>query len=519
MEASRKQALLVFSIGCSIAGLGWAGIYIITGHYESAVFPAVFSLVLGMALIVYRVFHTFKLLLYSQLVMILLIPTVLQWSLGGFAASGFVILWGLSAPVGALILTRFRHSVLWILAFLSAVALSVAFDHTFYARANELHPVGENTRLFFAAMNLTGMTLVMTLALTFFSRTLMLETRQRENLIHTLEEAKNVISNALSGLSNGNLIQINRGETETIQSGESMSRLFDSYDNSIRLLSELVRRIQESTAMVSGAMKKESETIGRLMTSIENESAGISSTEELLKSIKKENQQIFEALDEGSQMIETNSDSVRAGKAASQTMMQIWKDFAAAIESTTKNINELRSGTSQITDILNVIRDIAEKTSLLSLNASIEAARAGEAGKGFAVVAREIGLLADLANQSAGQIDHEIETIVQNIGKATSSHGRLKDLMQSGEKSSGQVELLTNRFGDQYTVLQGIYSNMKNRSEKQLNYIAEVGSRTSGLIRALKEFEQMGTELNTNHLELKQSIHSIESSAAHFSVL
>lgn len=368
-------------------------------------------------------------------------------------------------------------------------------------------------------MNLTGMTLVMTLALTFFSRTLMLETRQRENLIHTLEEAKNVISNALSGLSNGNLIQINRGETETIQSGESMSRLFDSYDNSIRLLSELVRRIQESTAMVSGAMKKESETIGRLMTSIENESAGISSTEELLKSIKKENQQIFEALDEGSQMIETNSDSVRAGKAASQTMMQIWKDFAAAIESTTKNINELRSGTSQITDILNVIRDIAEKTSLLSLNASIEAARAGEAGKGFAVVAREIGLLADLANQSAGQIDHEIETIVQNIEKATSSHGRLKDLMQSGEKSSGQVELLTNRFGDQYTVLQGIYSNMKNRSEKQLNYIAEVGNRTSGLIRALKEFEQMGLELNTNHLELKQSIHSIESSAAHFSVL
>ena len=73
---------------------------------------------------------------------------------------------------------------------------------------------------------------------------------------------------------------------------------------------------------------------------------------------------------------------------------------------------------AQISELTNVILDIASQTNLLALNASIEAARAGEAGKGFAVVAEEISSLAENSRQTAGNIQvisNEVTTAVKSL--------------------------------------------------------------------------------------------------------
>ena len=135
-------------------------------------------------------------------------------------------------------------------------------------------------------------------------------------------------------------------------------------------------------------------------------------------------------------VIETGLESVMQLKESTDSTTQI-------TESIIETIENLAEKSKSIATIIEAINEIAEQTTLLSLNASIEAARAGEAGKGFAVVAQEIRKLADESIRSAEKIAQIVEEIEGNTKEATDVARKAEDIVGDQQKA---VELTTESF-------------------------------------------------------------------------
>ena len=126
-------------------------------------------------------------------------------------------------------------------------------------------------------------------------------------------------------------------------------------------------------------------------------------------------EEVFASTENSKQIAEQTMAIAKEGSKAADNSIRAMSEIETSVYDTKKVVNDLNVKAAHINDMLKIIKDIANHTNLLSLNASIEAARAGDAGRGFAVVAQEVKNLAQRSAESAGHISKTIEEINNGI--------------------------------------------------------------------------------------------------------
>ncbi|WGV99386.1 methyl-accepting chemotaxis protein [Vibrio sp. YMD68] len=239
--------------------------------------------------------------------------------------------------------------------------------------------------------------------------------------------------------------------------------LNDASDN----LTSTANTNQATSSHAQGQLSSQREQTSNVATAMTEMAHSVQEVAQSAQSSQKMVQQVETASDSGRQIMSTNISTIN--------------QLESRLNESVDAVGELQKMSSQIGSILDVIRNIAEQTNLLALNAAIEAARAGEQGRGFAVVADEVRVLAQRTTESTS----EIESMIANLQSSSSSASKVI------ESCKNDMELSVEQA-----------SNANSAMEEIQALILEISHMSSHISQAASEQNETTSEIAKNIEEI-----------------
>lgn len=176
-----KFAIFLVASACCLAAVLWSAMYYyFFGPSLTTLLPFLFVALVGSSLLISHFTKKHHIVIYAQIICIIYITALIQWSIGGVSDSGLVMVWAFLGPIVALMFFSIRQSFFWLLVYIVNLAITVIFNDYFVAHGQD---VSESMQLFFFLMNMAFASIIVFVFAGYFVNSAISEREKADKLL------------------------------------------------------------------------------------------------------------------------------------------------------------------------------------------------------------------------------------------------------------------------------------------------------------------------------------------------